>query len=504
MDKKESIPHRWTHHPGLRRTKIVVTLGPATDKKGMLKKLILAGVNLFRINYSHGDHEEHARRVHDIRKHSTQLGREVAIMGDLQGPKVRVRRFSHDHVTLKKGQLFTLDTKLGTSAGDKTHVGISYKNMPRDVEAGDDLLLDDGRIALNVLSVSDHEVRCQVVRGGELSSNKGVNLRGGGLSMDALTDKDREDLRHAATEAQVDYIAVSFVQDAADIELARQLLQEVGHPAHIIAKIERASCLENITSIIEAADAIMIARGDLGVEVGDARLPKLQKDLIRTARQMDRVTITATQMLESMIDRQIPLRAEVFDIANAVLDGTDAVMLSGETSIGMFPDLAVQTMAGICEEAEKERALRVSDHRINQNFHRTDEGIAMAAMYTAHHVPGTRAIAALTETGATCRWMSRISSGLPIYALTPHVHTRRRVMLYRGVYPVEFDPSSVSSADLYRRVIQSIKQYISLDNDDLILVTRGDQWGHSGGTNTMKLLRVGDTLTPAADSPAQV
>ena len=476
----------------MRRTKIVATLGPATDKDGVMEKMLEAGVDVVRLNYSHGDQRSHARRAKQVRELSEKMGLEVAIMADLQGPKVRVRRFDEGDITLSEGHYFTLDAKLGASEGNQIHVGVSYPGIVRDVKADDELLLDDGRIVLRVMEVRGSEVCCEVIRGGVLSGNKGVNLKGGGLSLNALTSKDLRDIKYAA-DTGVDYVAVSFVQRAADISHARTLLREQGSDAHVIAKIECASSFAEIDDIIEMADVVMIARGDLGVEIGDASLPMTQKSLIRKARSRDRISITATQLLESMIDHQIPLRAEVFDIANATLDGSDAIMLSAETSVGMFPVLAVQTVSRVCEEAEKDRSQIVSDHRIRQTFGRCDESIAMAAMYTANHA-GVKAIAALTETGNICRWMSRISSGLPIYAFTPSERAARRVKLYRGVYPVRFSLREYPATEVYRAMLEEIRSRVELDEDDLVLVTRGDLVGMSGGTNTMKLLRAKDTM----------
>jgi len=476
----------------MRRTKIIATLGPATDKPGMLEKLLNAGVDLFRINYSHQSQEDHARRVREVRELTARRKIEAGIIADLQGPKIRVQRFDSERVMLKEGATFTLDTALDTHAGDATHVGITYKDMPRNVKPGNTLLLDDGRIVLTIQEISDHEVRCKVVRGGELSSNKGVSLQGGSIPLRAFSPKDRGDLEHGAALG-VDYFSVSFVRDEEDVLVARQLLEEAGCAAGVIAKFECPEALERAEAITQAADAIMIARGDLGVEIGDANLPTVQKRLIKLARSMDRAAITATQMMQSMIDHQIPLRAEVFDVANAVLDGTDAILLSGETSIGMFPELAVAAASRVCEEAEKQRTVRISDHRINQSFDRIDESVAMAAMYTANHAHA-KAIVALTETGSTCVWMSRISSGLPIFAFSRHVSTRRKANLYRGVYPVVFDRSADRSRGIYKTIIGELVRRKIVEDGDLIIITRGDRMGESGGTNTMKLLRVGDAI----------
>jgi pyruvate kinase len=476
----------------MRRTNIIATLGPATDKPGMLEKLFNAGTDVFRMNYSHQTHKHHEKRANEIRELSVKYKRAVSIIADLQGPKIRIEHFNNGKVQLREGHTFTIDTDLEPNAGDEKHVGVSYKDLPRDVRAGDTLLIDDGRIVLYVKDVHGHEVDCEVVAGGELTDSKGLNLQGGGLSANALTEKDKIDLEHAV-KIGADFIAISFPRGADDILQARKMLEDAESHAKIIAKIERAEALNDIEAIINASDAIMIARGDLGVEIGDAGLPPVQKQLIKMARDMDRAVITATQMMESMIDHQMPTRAEVFDVANAVLDGTDAVMLSGETSIGNYPDKAVRSMSKICEEAEKQRAIRVSDHRINQRFEEIDEAIAMATMYSANHI-GAKAIAALTETGSTCVWMSRISSGIPIFAFTRHAETRRRVTLYRGVYPMKFDITHTDPLEANKEIIDELIEKNVVQEGDYVVITKGDLRGKRGGTNNMKIIKVGEAL----------
>jgi pyruvate kinase len=476
----------------MRRTKIIATTGPATDQQGVLENLFKEGTDVFRLNYSHQTHAHHEQRVCEIRKLSKKYKRAVGVIADLQGPKIRIEHFNNGKIHLREGSTFTIDTELSADAGNEKHVGISYKDLPRDVREGDTLLVDDGRIVLSVKNVHGHEVACEVVTGGELSDSKGINLKGGGLSANALTDKDKVDLEHAI-KIGADFIAISFTRGANDILQARQLLNNLDSKARIIAKIERSEALENIEAIIEAADAIMIARGDLGVEIGDAALPPVQKRLIKMARDKDRAAITATQMMESMIDHQIPTRAEVFDVANAVLDGTDAVMLSAETSIGSYPDKAVAAMSRICTEVEKQRVTQVSDHRINLRFEAIDEAIAMATMYSANHI-GARAIAALTETGSTCVWMSRISSGIPIFAFTRHSSTRRRVSLYRGVYPVNFDITHTDPLMANREIIQELLARNVVSSEDYVVITKGDLIGKRGGTNNMKIIKVSEAV----------
>jgi len=479
-----------------RRTKIVATLGPATDAPKVLDKVIEAGVDVVRINFSHGNVEEHSRRVEMVRDRARAYDREVAVLMDLQGPKIRIERFRDGKVELKEGQAFILDADWPSDEGNEERVGIAYRELPNDVKRGDTLLLDDGRIVLWVERVDGNQIVTQVVHGGALSDKKGINRQGGGLSAPALTDKDREDIKTAA-RLEADYLAVSFPRTAQDIEEARALLRAAGGQGRLVAKIERAEALDALEEIIAASDVVMVARGDLGVEIGDAELPAVQKHIIRLTRDMNRVVITATQMMESMIENPIPTRAEVFDVANAVLDGTDAVMLSAETAAGKYPAKAVEAMDRVCREAEKQPLARVSDHRINTQFGRIDEAVAMASMYTANHL-GVKAIAALTESGATPLWMSRISSGIPIYALTSHTSTRRRVTLFRGVYPISFNTQSTDHAEVNREAIEELVRRGAVRDGDLVIITKGDLMGVHGGTNAMKIVRVGELL-PAGE-----
>ncbi len=478
----------------LRRTKIVATLGPATDDPKVLDGVIEAGVDVVRLNFSHGSSEDHKRRAEAVRNRAVAYGRQVGVLVDLQGPKIRIDRFRDGKVILVEGAKFVLDASCGVNDGDQERVGLTYKDLPSDVNRGDTLLLDDGRIVLWVEQVAGVQIICQVVVGGALSNNKGINRQGGGLSAAAITDKDRADIITAA-EIQADYVAVSFPRSAADVNYARSLLRAAGGHGSIVAKIERAEAIEDLEEIIAATDAVMVARGDLGVEIGDAELPAVQKRIIKLARSMNRVVITATQMMESMIENPIPTRAEVFDVANAVLDGTDAVMLSAETASGKYPAKAVASMHRICFEAEKQPLATTSDHRLNTHFGRIDEAIAMACMYTANHL-GVKAIATLTESGSTPLWMSRISSGIPIYALTPLVATRRKVTLYRGVYPVSFDVNSTDHALVNKEAIDELVRRGAVRDGDLVIITKGDLTGVQGGTNAMKIVRVGDLVAP--------
>ncbi len=473
----------------MRRTKIVATVGPASSSSDVLKDMIRAGVDVFRLNFSHGSAEEQKKRAELIRICSDNMGRVVSILADLQGPKIRTEKFVDGKVQLIKGETFILDASLDKNAGTAERVGITYKDLPKDVKPGDVLLLDDGRVELEVQKVVGDEIYTTVVYTCELSNNKGINLKGGGLSAPALTDKDKEDIKTAA-EMEADFVALSFARTADDVNECRRLLREAGGHGGIVTKIERADAIQNIDDIIDASDVIMVARGDLGVEMGDAELPAIQKSLIKNARARDRVVITATQMMESMIENPIPTRAEVFDVANAVLDGTDAVMLSGETAVGRYPEKVVKAMGRICEHAEKQRVALVSDHRVDLTFGRVDEAIAMATMYSANHLR-VNAIASLTESGATVRWMSRISSGIPIYALTRNLSTLRRVTIYRGVYPVSVEFDKIGPYNVTHGVVELLKEKKIVNTGDRVIVTRGDMLGGSGGgSNAMKIVDV--------------
>lgn len=467
-------------------------MGPATDTPEAIEAIIRAGVDVVRMNFSHGTHAEHAARATLVRELAHKAGRIVGILGDLQGPKLRIARFKDGKITLKAGDAFILDADLANDAGTQERVGLGYKELVNDVKAGDELWLDDGRIVLEIVEVKGQEIHTRAINGGILSNNKGLNRRGGGLSAEALTDKDKEDIA-AAASIGVDFLAVSFPRSADDIHEARRLALEAGCKAAIVAKMERAETMQEAVrdEIILASDVIMIARGDLGVEIGDAKLPQAQKCLISRARTLNRAVITATQMMETMTENPIPTRAEVFDVANAVMDGTDAVMLSGETATGKHPALVVKTMAAICKEAENSNETRRSGHRMENRFERIDEGIAMATMYTANHM-GVRAIATLTESGATPLWMSRIRSGIPIYALTSSDEAARRVSMYRGVYPVKLHEPMKDPKIANRQAVELMIEEGIVENGDLVIITKGDLMGTKGGTNQMKILRVGE------------
>lgn len=472
----------------LRKTKIVATLGPSSSSEEMLARMITAGVNVVRLNFSHGTAEEHIRRAEIVRSIAAKLGRPVGVLCDLQGPKIRIGKFELGKVTLKTGDIFVLDADC--ELGDQYRVGLDYKTLPQEVEEGAVLLLDDGRITMQVDRIKGHQIHCVVLSGGELSNNKGINRQGGGLSADALTQKDREDIK-TAVALEADYIAISFPKSAADIDLARSLLRKAGGTASIIAKIERAEAITALESIIEASDAIMVARGDLGVEVGDAAVPGLQKRMIRMARAHNKLVITATQMMESMISSPIPTRAEVSDVANAVLDGTDAVMLSAETAAGQYPLETVQAVHRVVLEAEKEYFSEHHAQKLEQVFTKTDEAIAAAAIYTAQHLK-VKAIAALTQSGNAAQWLSRADAEVPIYALSPDKLARRKLTLHRGVYPYPIEQASKNRDEILREMEQVLLLQKVVNTGEIVLLTFGEPIGSPGGTNTLKIVKVGE------------
>ncbi|MDF1484613.1 pyruvate kinase [Ramlibacter sp. H39-3-26] len=475
--------------PQHRATKIVATLGPASSEPALLEAMIRAGVNVVRLNFSHGTAQDHIGRAALVREAAQRAGREVAIMADLQGPKIRVGRFAEGRVMLEPGTRFVLDASR-TEPGDLQGVGLDYKELPRDVKLGDLLLLNDGLIVLSVDAVLGEQVVTTVKLGGELSNNKGINKQGGGLTAPALTAKDMEDIK-TAMGFQADYVAVSFPKNATDMEMARQLCNVAAaghrHRPGLIAKIERAEAIPRLEEILKASDGIMVARGDLAVEVGNAVVPALQKRMIRLARQHDKVVITATQMMESMIANPVPTRAEVSDVANAVLDGTDAVMLSAETAAGKYPLETVQEMAKICAAAEAAEDVELDADFTGQSFGSIDQSIAMGALFTAHHL-GAKAIVALTDSGSTALWMSRHRIHIPIYALTPRVTTQRRMALYRNVRPLLMDSSAERDTAL-EQAEGHLKSRDIVQSGDVYAITCGEPMGAPGGTNMLKICR---------------
>lgn len=476
----------------LRSTKIVATLGPTSSSPEALGGLIAAGVDVVRLNFSHGTPEDHRARAKLVRDLAQQHRRPVGILVDLQGPKIRVGKFADGKIMLTKGADFILDATC--KLGNQERVGLDYPELPNDVHPGDVLLLDDGRVVLNVTAVNGPEIHTTVQVGGPLSNNKGINRKGGGLSAPALTDKDKADMITAA-EINADFLAISFPREAADIHLSRELMKKAGGKSLIVAKIERTEAIENLEGILDASDGIMVARGDLGVEVGDAAVPALQKRMIHMAREMNKFAITATQMMESMINSPIPTRAEVSDVANAVLDGTDAVMLSAETASGQYPVETVESMVRICREAERSNPVLIDNAFLNRVFARIDQSIAMAAIWTAHHLE-VKAIAALTESGSTALWMSRLNCGVPIFALTPDESSRNRMTLFRDVYPMLM-PRSQPDRDMMLADAETVLlDQGAVERDDLVVMTIGEPIGTPGGTNTLKIVHIGNHATP--------
>ena len=475
----------------LRATKIVATLGPASSDPVMLEKMIRAGVNVVRLNFSHGTAQDHVDRAKLVREAAQRAGSEVAIMADLQGPKIRVGKFAEGKVHLVAGEKFVLDA-VRTEPGDVHAVGLDYKELPRDVRVGDVLLLNDGLIVLTVEVVRGHEVHTVVKLGGDLSNNKGINKQGGGLTAPALTGKDMEDIK-TAMSFQADYVAVSFPQNATDMEMARQLCNVAAapykHKPGLIAKIERAEAIPKLEEILRASDGIMVARGDLAIEVGNAAVPALQKRMIKMARASDKFVITATQMMESMIVNPVPTRAEVSDVANAVLDGTDAVMLSAETAAGKYPLETVEEMAKICVEAEKAEYKELDSDFTGKTFTRIDQSIAMGALFTAYHL-GCKAILALTESGSSALWMSRHKIHVPIYGLTSKVFSQRKMTLYRNVRPLLM-PAFTDRDEALQHAEAMLVERGVLKPGDTYAITCGEPMGYPGGTNMLKVCRVG-------------
>ncbi|PIZ04686.1 MAG: pyruvate kinase [Gammaproteobacteria bacterium CG_4_10_14_0_8_um_filter_38_16] len=475
-----------------RRTKILATLGPATDSAEKMEKLIQAGVNCVRLNFSHGTHADHQKRIELVRAVAKKLNRIIGILGDLQGPKIRIAQFVDGKIYLKPGDLFVLDAEMDSKAGTQKAVGIDYKALPDDLISGDLLLLNDGLITLRVEKVDGPRVICLVEQGGELSNHKGINKKGGGLTAKALTEKDLIDLKFAV-KMDVDYIALSFPRNAQDVHEARALIQKENGTSAIISKIERVEAVENIDEIIIASDGVMVARGDLAVEIGDAEVPMVQKNIIQRARTLDKPVIIATQMMESMIHSPVPTRAEVSDVANAVLDHADCVMCSAETATGEFPIETIESMARVCRTVEKQPKTQQSKHRVECEFKRIDEAIAMATMYTANHF-NVRAVVALTESGATPLWMSRIRTRLPIYGLSRFARTLGKMTLFRGIYPLYFDVTDCSRDEVNAAAITFLEKNHFLQKNDRVILTKGDHLGRSGGSNAMKILIVGETM----------
>lgn len=473
-----------------RRTKILATLGPATDAPGVLDALFRAGVNVVRLNFSHGDPSGQAKRAAAVRAAAQRAGAEVGILADLPGPKIRIEKFAEGKIALKTGDRFDLVADSNFPEGDATQVGVSYLGLPQDVQPGDVLLLDDGLMQLRVERVEGDRIVNTVLNDGVLSNRKGLNKQGGGLSLGALTERDKE-LIAIVAEIGVDFIAVSFCRNAEDMNEARRIAREHGCDAALVSKIERTEAIENLAEIIEASDVVMVARGDLGVEIGDAELPGLQKKIIKESLARNRVVITATQMLQSMVESPIPTRAEVLDVANAVIDGTDAVMLSAETAAGAYPVKAVEAMARICLGAEKQFQADTDFEKAPRNLERADHAIAMAAMFLSEHI-GLRAVVAMTESGGTARYLSRFRSSAPIFAFSRHDGARRQMALMRDVFPIAFDSRGLAPREAAREALRLLHDRSQLAQGDRVIFTSGDHMEKHGATNTLRLLQVGE------------
>ena len=471
-----------------RATKIVATLGPASNSPEMLARLFKAGVNVVRVNFSHGSAEQHTETVRLVREVAVGLGTDVGVLADLQGPKIRIGKFAEGKINLNPGDPFAFD--IHCESGDQGVVGLDYKDLVNDVHPGDTLLLNDGRMTMRVLRVSDSRIECEVILGGVLSDRKGINRQGGGLSAPALTAKDMDDIK-TAVGFQADFMAVSFPRNAADMYMARELNRAAGGKSLMIAKIERYEAIGNLEEILKSSDGIMVARGDLAVEVGDAAVPALQKRMIRMAKSLNKVAITATQMMESMIESPVPTRAEISDVANAVLDGTDAVMLSAETATGKYPVETVTAMAAACAEADRaDRSHTFDTAFLDRTFTRIDQSIAMAALFAAHHMRAS-AIVSLTQSGSTALWVTRIDSGIPVYALTPEEGSRRRMTLFRECHPVAMQYRSYDMPAVLADVERLMLENGLVKNGDLVVITVGEPVGKSGGTNNLKIVRIG-------------
>jgi pyruvate kinase len=473
-----------------RGTKIVATIGPASNTLEILTRMIKAGVNVVRLNFSHGKAQDHIDLALKVREAAAICGCEVAIMADLQGPKIRIGKFEKGRIDLKNGAKFILDADC--ALGNQDRVGLDYKALPRDVKPNDFLLLNDGLIVLEVDKIIGAEIHTTVKIGGELTNNKGINRQGGGLTAPALSTKDMEDIK-TAMSFQADYLAVSFPKNATDMEMARHLANMAGEPFDhkplMIAKIERAEAIPLLQEILDASDGIMVARGDLAVEVGNATVPALQKRMIKMARASNKLTITATQMMESMIVNAVPTRAEVSDVANAVLDGTDAVMTSAETASGKYPVETVEMMAAVCQEAEKSYACELDADFLNARFTRIDQSIAYGALFTAYHLR-VKAIVALTESGSTALWMSRHNIDIPLFALTPSRTTQRKIALFRNVRTYEL-PHHCDRETMLKNAEQILLDNNIINIGDTIVVTWGEPMGQIGGTNALKIVKVG-------------
>ena len=467
-----------------KRTKIIATIGPASSSPAVISKLIKAGMDAARLNFSHGDRKDHTRHIHLIRREAIRAGKQIAIIQDLQGPKLRVGKVENDAVTLRRGEFITLTTKKVMGTPEK--VFVSYPGLTRDLKPGDTVLLDDGRLELRVISKERDGLKCKIIRPGVLKSNKGVNLPGAQLSLPSLSKKDKSDLLFGIRQG-VDYIALSFVRAASDIENTRKFIRRAGGNIPIIAKIEKPEAIQNLDKIIRAADGVMVARGDLGVELSPEQVPLLQKRIILACNIAEKPVITATQMLESMIESPQPTRAEASDVANAILDGTDCVMLSGETAMGKYPVHTVEVMARIACQAETSLAPIPPDAHISG----VDESVAHAACRAAHEQKA-RAIVTFTQSGSTALLVSKHRPSACIIAPTPFERVARKVSLYWGVTPIILKPKKTTD-DMITSVEAAMLKRDLVKKGDIIVLTAGVPIGVAGSTNMMKIHRVGET-----------
>lgn len=473
------------------RTKIVATVGPASASVDVLETMIANGCSVFRINFSHGSHDSHAGSINNIREAAQNLDQNVAILGDLQGPKIRIGAIVGEKIELSVGQKLILDSDIDDDKGSADGISYLCDTLAESCGPGRVLMLDDGRVQLEVLSVKGNRITTKVLAGSKLSSRKGLNLKDGGLAEAALTDKDKKDMAFAA-EQDIDYLCVSFPAKAQDMEDARAMLDYIGCNAKLIAKLERAEVVAteaDIDQLINSCDGVMVARGDLAVEVGFEAVTSYQKQIVQRARVLNKPVIVATQMMESMIDSPVPTRAEVSDVANAVFDYADAVMLSAETAVGEFPIEVIQTVYDVIVATEKHTLTQVSKHRVEAEFDYVDESIAMASMYLANHFKKVKAIVCLTESGSTALWMSRIKTHLPLVAMSPKESTRNIVALYKGVVPAELPTGSERKTQL-KDVVKFVRKSVHLQSGDYVAITFGDVVGVDGNTNTLKIMRV--------------
>ncbi|MDQ0777951.1 pyruvate kinase [Streptomyces aurantiacus] len=477
----------------MRRAKIVCTLGPATDSYDQIKALVEAGMDVARLNLSHGSHADHEERYQRVRKASDETGRSVGILADLQGPKIRLGRFTEGPVLLERGDTFTITVEEDTQ-GDRHTCGTTYSGLAADVAAGERILVDDGKVCLEVTSVDGPRVHTTVIEGGMVSDNKGLNLPGVAVSVPALSDKDEEDLRWALRTG-CDVIALSFVRSGRDIDDVHRIMKEEGRHLPVIAKVEKPQAVDNIDDIVAAFDGIMVARGDLGVEMPLEQVPIVQKRAIKLAKRNAKPVIVATQMLDSMIENSRPTRAEASDVANAVIDGTDAVMLSGETSVGKYPVETVRTMARIVEAAEEDILAKGLPPLTDRNKPRTQAGAVARAAADMGDFLGAKFLVAFTQSGDTVRRLSRYRSPIPLLAFTPDPATRAQLNLTWGVESL-LGPHVDSTDAMVDQVDELLLQYGHCQKGDIVVITAGSPPGVSGSTNLVRVHHIGEDDSP--------